>query len=154
MNKLIYVLSFLVIFGCTKGADTPEALIKTFVKDVATKKIDREYYQKYTTDKFLAVVEDQSDEELEKNSRMSGVKEVKVKILSKNCDGPKCIVTYTVSYTTETKEDSNFKSVVKKIAEVVKVDDYWKLSNLRNLKTFHESNKAIDVSNDGPTENP
>jgi hypothetical protein len=154
MKKLIYLMSFVVVFGCTKGADTPEGLIKTFVKDVATKKIDREYYQKYTTGKFLAVVEDQTDEELEKNTRMSGVKKVKVKVLSKNCDGPKCIVTYTVSYTTETKEDSNFKSVVKKIAEVIKVEDYWKLANLRNLKTFHESTKPIGVTSDGPIENP
>jgi hypothetical protein len=154
MKKMIYLLSFVVMFSCTKGADTPEGLIKTFVKDVATKKIDRDYYQKYTTGKFLAVVEDQSDEDLEKNTRMPGVKRVNVKILSKNCDGPKCIITYIVSYLTQTKEDSNFKSEVKKIAEVIKVEEYWKLANLRNLKTYHESTTAIGVSSDGPVENP
>lgn len=150
----MYLFVLVIALSCTKGADSPEGLIETFVKDVATKSIDREYYQKYTTGKFLAVVEDQSDEELEKNTRMAGVKKVNVKILSKNCNGDKCVLSYLVKYVTETKEESNFKSEVKKIAEVVKVDDYWKLANLKNLKTYHESTEAIGVSSDGPSMKP
>lgn len=148
MKNMLFLLVLVISFSCTNGAETPEGLIEMFVKDVSTKKIDRDYYQKFTTGKFLEVVESLSDEDLEKNERMAGVDDVSVKIISKSCQDDKCVLTYIVKYNTNSKEDKSFASEVKKVAEVVKSGEDWKLSDLRNMKTYHESEEAINPMQD------
>lgn len=144
---LILTLSF-AIFSCTKGPDSPEGLIKMFVKEAATKKLDREYYEKYTTGELLESIENTTDEQLEKDSRLNGVSSVSVKIMSKNCQNNNCVVTYIVEYKTESKSESTFSSEVKKVAEVEKIGEEWKISSVRNIKTFHESKEPINPMQD------
>lgn len=147
--KMFWSLTLIfILIGCTKGAKSPDGLIKMFAKDVATKKLDMDYFEKYTTGDMLAAIQDLGLEDFEKKTRMVNVTGVKVKILNKNCEGQKCIITYNVKYDTKNKKEGTFGSEVKKVAELEQDQEYWKLAKVTNLKTFHESNEAINPLTD------
>ena len=100
---------------------------------------------------MLASVSELSDEELEKDTRMNGVSDVSIKVISKNCQKDNCVVTYIVEYKTKSKTEKLFSSEVKKVAEIEKIGEDWKLASIRNIKTFHESKEPITpMQDEGP----
>lgn len=152
MIKFILV-SFLLTFfsSCSYSPKSPEGLIKMYVKDTSTKKVDREYYEKFTTGEILEATSTLSDEELENNSKMGNVKKAQTKIVMKKCESDdKCVVTYIVEYTyqSSTEKNASFKNEVKKIAEIQKVDGSWKIASVTNLKTYIEAKEPIDAMKD------
>lgn len=148
MKNLFLLIFMLAIVSCTKGAKSPDGLVKMFAKDIATKKLDMDYYEKFTTGEMWSQIQDMGEEEFEKNTRMVNVTDVKIKILNKICEGSKCVITYNAQYKTKNKEEGNFESEVKKIAEVQQDGEFWKVAKVTNLKTYHESNKAINPLTD------
>lgn len=149
-SKIILMLSSLIIlFSCTRGAETPEGLIKMFAKDVSTKKLDMDYYEKFTTGAMWKQISEMDEEEFQEKTRITNVENVKIKILSKNCENDKCIITYIVTYKTKSSSEKSFSTEVKKIAEVHKSEDkFWKIAKVNNLKTYHESNGPINPITD------
>ena len=145
--KLLFGLLLLACISCNKGASTPEGLIKMFVKDSVSSSLDREYFETYTTGSLLNSIADLSDEELEK-SELSALSGVKVDILTKSCQSDICNITYIVSYDTNSDTKKSFETEVKKLAEVQKVGENWKIASIKNLKTFHESLVPINPLQD------
>jgi len=145
MKNILFLAVIVAITGCFGGPDSPEGLLKMYVNDVSNKKLDRDYYNKYTTGKLQSVIESMSDEDLEKYSDKSSIKNPKVKILKKSCEDSKCILTYIVSYETYTNDAKSFISEVKKLAEVLKDDGNWKIADVTNMKTYHESLEPINA---------
>jgi len=141
--KLVLLSLAFVFISCNNGASTPEGLIQKFVKDSIAGKADKDYYAEYTTGALLAASVDLSDEELD-GSSLGSLSDVDVDILTKNCEEDKCIVTYIIKYKTESNGKKAFETEVKKIAEVVKEGEFWKLSDVKNIKTFHESKEPIN----------
>lgn len=148
MKKIASLILMLVFVSCTKGAKSPDGLVKVFAKDVATKKLDMDYYEKFTTGEMWDQIQEMGEEDFSKNTRMVNVTDVKIKILSKTCESNKCVITYTAKYKTKNSEEGKFESEVKKIAEVQQDGEYWKMAKVTNLKTFHESNKPINPLTD------
>jgi hypothetical protein len=142
--KIFLILISVIFFGCSKGAKTPEGLIQLFVQDISSKKLDLSYFEKYTTGEMWQEIQEAGVEEYEKKSRMLNISSVKVSILNKNCQKTSCALTYSVSFKTKDKVEGEFASEVRKIAQVEQVDEYWKISKITNLKTFHESGQAIN----------
>lgn len=140
----LLVVAFVLVSSCTKGAKTPDGLITMFAKDVATKKLDMDYYEKYTTGEMLNLIKETGLDEFDKKTRLVNVNDVKVKILNKTCEGSKCVITYRVKYHTKSHSEGSFESEVKKIAELEQFEKYWKLAKITNLKTYHESSKPIN----------
>lgn len=150
MRKLVLIMMIIISVGCTKGAKSPEGLIQMMAKDLATKKLDMDYYEKFTTGAMLEQIKDLGEEQFEKNTRMVNVSDVKVSILSKTCESDKCVVTYSAKYKTKNSDEGKFESEVKKIAEVKKEEEFWKLVKVTNLKTYHESSEAINPLTEEP----
>lgn len=148
MNKLAYLILMFVIISCSKRAKSPDGLIKMFAKDLATKNLDMDYYEKFTTGDMFSNIQKLGEEEFEKNTRMHNVTDVKIKILNKTCEDQKCVVTYIAKFKTKNNDEGKFDSVVKKIAEVHQDGEYWKVAKVTNLKTFHESIKPINPLTD------
>jgi len=67
----------------------------------------------------------------------------RVKINLKNCSETTCSITYTLSFASLKGGKEAFRSEVKKIAEMVKVDDSWKVSDVTNVKTYIDSKEPI-----------
>lgn len=148
MKNLVSLALVLMVVSCTKGAKSPDGLVKVFAKDIATKKLDMDYYEKFTTGEMWAQIQEMGEEDFSKNTRMVNVTDVKIRILSKTCESSNCVVTYTAKYKTKNSEEGEFESEVKKIAEVQQDGEYWKMAKVTNLKTFHESNKPINPLTD------
>mgnify|MGYP001403214342 CR=1 FL=1 len=145
-----FILMF-VFVACSYSPKSPEGLIKMYVSDTSTKKVDREYYEKYTTGEILDATNEMTDDELETSSKMGNVKKAQTKIVMKKCENDdKCVVTYIVEYTYQSaaEKKATFKNEVKKIAEVEKVDGSWKIASVTNLKTYIEANEPIDAMKD------
>ena len=66
------------------------------------------------------------------------------KMLSKSCQDKKCFITYSVSYLTKIDDKAQFSSEVKKIAEMVQIENKWLISDVSNIKTYHESLEPIN----------
>lgn len=142
-----YLLLILLTVACTKDIKTPEGLLVKFTEDITTKKMDRDYYSKYTTGKMKESIDKLSDEEFDSYGSLSRVENAKIDILKKNCTGNKCSLTYIVKYDykSEGSNEKDFKSEVKKVASLVKVEETWKIEDVSNIKTYHESVKPINA---------
>ena len=143
-----YILMMMIIVGCSKDITTPEGLLTKFTKDITTQKMGRDYYYQHTTGKMKEDVEALTDEEFEKYRDLSRVNGVKIDILKKNCtDAVSCTLTYIIKYefSKAEKETTNFKSEVKKVANLVQVEKDWKIKEVSNIKTYHESIEPINA---------
>ncbi len=148
MKYLIFLSLILTLIACDKGPKTPEGLIKMFVTDLSSKKVEKSYFEQYTTGELWDAVKDLDEEEFNNYANGKKVKKVKLKILNKNCVGDTCNLTYEVGYAEgkgaeEGKGD--FHSEVKKVAVVVKQEDSWKIYKVSNIKTYIEAQNTIEV---------
>lgn len=147
-SKNTIMLTILVILlSCTKSANTPEGLLKMYVNDITSSKVDKDYYLKYTTGRLKESISSMSDEEIESLSKASKLSKVRVEIVKSLCQEVKCSITYIISYKSETSDSVTFSTEVKKIAQLVKEEEQWKIESVVNSKTYHESEKAIDITN-------
>lgn len=168
MKIFLNFLLFVCLLSCSKEASSPEDLLKQFVNDMTSKKLDKEYFEKHTTGKMLEKVadfeaelkkinesipkEERDEKELkvENVSPLTFVKKPKLEILRKNCQDNRCSLTFIIKFTQKMHEadkenSADYTTEVKKLAVVVKEDEHWKLADITNIKTFLETNKPIGV---------
>lgn len=143
----IFLLSLLLVLAsCNKDDGSPDSALKAFVDEGLGRKVSRDDIQERTTGKLLAAFEAMTDEEFEKFANMQNIRPDSFKVLSKSCQDTKCIMTYSIGYTTKSEDKAIFASEVKKIAEVIQVDDKWLVSDVTNVKTYHESLEPLNTS--------
>ena len=149
--KMIFVVTLMMLMiACDKGAKTPEGVLTKYMTDITSKKVDREYFAKYTSGKLLETVEALSDEEFIKFVDMSKIRNPQISISNKNCDGDKCSLTYIIKYDVVGGSTKQFESEVKKVATVEKDGEIWKISEVSNIKTYHESLVPINALDSAP----
>ena len=141
----IFVLALtLMLCACQKKIETPESTLKNFVDARVGKVIDRDFILDRVTGKMLENFKSMSPEELARFWNMKNIQSDSFKILEKSCQADKCILTYSVGYSTKNQDKVQFVSVVEKIAELVQVDDRWLISDVNNVSTYHESLEPIN----------
>lgn len=144
--KYISILIFTIIFiACDRGAKTPEGLIKMYIQDLTQKKVDRTYFEKYTTGKLLETVESLDEEEFKKFVGVEKLANPRIDISNKNCAADSCTLTYIIKYDIVENNSKEFSSEVKKVATLKKDGDIWKISEVTNVKTFIEGSNPIEV---------
>jgi hypothetical protein len=139
---LLFVLLFVV--SCLKTDLSPEAALKDFVDSRIGQVIDKKFVLDRVTGKMLQSFENMSDEDFLKFADMKNVKADSFKILSKSCQDKKCFLTYSIGYQTKQADKTQFVSEVKKIAEMVMLDNKWLIADVTNIKTYHESVEPIN----------
>lgn len=147
MKVVEYLCLVTLLVGCFGGADTPEEALSVYIQTVTTNKADRDFYLQYTSGKLLQQIESMNDEDFKEFNNFENIKSAKVKVIYKSCELDRCSLTYTVSYEVHENNKVNFDTEVKKIAELVKIENSWKISEVSNRKTYIESKSAIDISN-------
>lgn len=141
MMKWILPL-LLVLVACVKEDTTPEGALKTFATSRIGHVVDRDFILSKVTGNLKASLENVSQEEFEKFADMRNIKQDSFKILTKSCieEEKKCNITYSLAYKTEENNKSVFSSEVKKVAVLIQQEDgTWLISDVTNIKTFHES---------------
>lgn len=141
----IFLLALLFILSsCLKTDMGPEAALKDFVESRIGQVIEKEFILERVTGQMLQSFENMSDEDFAKFADMKNIKADSFKILSKSCQEKKCFITYSVSYFTRSEDKNQFSSEVKKIAELVQVENKWLIADVSNIKTYHESLEPIN----------
>lgn len=143
MKNFAFLL-ILIFASCNKDS-SPEGALKEFVDLGIGQKVNRELIQEKLTGKALSTFQEMSEEEFESFSNMQNIQADSFKVITKRCEEEnKCTLTYSIGYTTKQDDKAKFVSEVKKIAEVVLVNEKWLISEVNNVKTYHESLEPLN----------
>jgi hypothetical protein len=142
--KFTLLLTLLMLVSCIKDDLSPEAALKDFVESRLGQVIEKEFVLQRTTGRMLQSFENMPEEDFEKFADMRNIKSESFKILSKSCQDKKCFLTYSIGYLTKKDDKTVTTSEVKKIAEMVQVENKWLIEDVSNIKTYHENLEPIN----------
>lgn len=153
MKKLPFYLFLLfgLAIGCTKKS-TPEKTLKDYIDYRFSSGQDKEDLLEMTTGPLQEKISEMEEDDLKKFLEVDKLQKKKLKILLKNCQETECSLTYILSYSQGESRPKDFGIEVKKIAQLLKIENSWKLSDVSNVKTYIEAQKNLDVSAEGATE--
>lgn len=140
-KTLIFIFLILSLISCSKEEQSPEGTLKSFIEASVGNVVTRDFVLSKVTGQLKENYANMTDEEFQNFSDLRNIKRSSFKILSKSCHENKCFLTYLIGYNT----GDQFSSEVKKIAEISEVDGKWLIEDISNLKTYHESNEAINT---------
>lgn len=141
-----YLVLLLSLASCFDRIDSPEAALRNFVDIRLEKVVSKDAIVERTTGKLKSSLEAMTDEEFSKFSDLRAFKRDSFKVLSKNCQEKRCYLTYSLGYHQSADGKKTWSSEVKKIAEVQSVEGKWLISDVSNLKTYHEASLPIEVN--------
>lgn len=142
--KLFSLMILTLLMSCTKHDLSPESALRDFIESRIGKTVDREFVMERVTGKMLQSFENMSQEDFTKFADMKNIKSDSFKILSKSCQQNKCFITYSISYQTMNENKATFLSEIKKIVELVQIENKWLIADVSNIKTYHESLEPIN----------
>ncbi len=138
------LLPLMILTSCMEDNLTPEASLKNFVEARFGNVVTRQFVIDRVTGKMRQSMENITDEEFKKFSDLRNVQKDSFKILSKSCQEKQCFITYSITYSTKSDDQSHFLTDVKKIAEVLSVEGKWLIADVSNVKTYHEALEPIN----------
>jgi hypothetical protein len=145
MRNIIILIIIFSLYGCDKGAKTPEGLIKKYVSDITSRAVDKDFFEKHTAGELWDQVSALGDDDFRKFVDLNKIKNPKIEISNKVCAGDKCTLTYIIRYDVVDGADKIFRSEVKKVATVERFGEIWKILDVTNIKTYHESTEPIEA---------
>lgn len=146
--KIFSLFILLSLVSCFEDNRTPESALKDFIEVRMGSVVGRDEVLKRVTGPMKQSLENITEEEFKEFSDLRNVERESFKILSKSCQDTKCFVTYSLAYKTKKDEKATFSSEVKKIAEMVLTEGKWLISDVTNIKTYHEAASPINAMED------
>lgn len=138
-----FLLTLFLLAACVSDPTTPEIALKDFIEARMGKIASREYIAGRVTGAMKLSLEGMTETDFNKFADLRHARKESFKIISKSCQEKKCYLTYTISFSTKQNDKQIFTSEVKKIAELQWVEGKWLISDVSNLKTYHESLEPI-----------
>jgi hypothetical protein len=135
---------FLVLVSCIQDHQKPESALKSFIETRIGNVVSRELILDKVTGKMRQSLENISDDDFKKFSDLRSINKESFRVLSKSCQNNTCFLTYSVSYNTNQNGEKMFSTEVKKIAEIVNENGRWLISDVTNIKTYHESLETLN----------
>ena len=144
MKKLI-ILSFVFsLYSCTQKLGTPEASLREFINYRYSKDQSKDKLLSMTTGKFQFKINEMSDDEFTLFTGTSNLQKRSFKVVTSNCQKETCFITFISSYNQFQEKEKEFVVETKKIAELTKEEESWKISDVTELKTHIEALKNIE----------
>lgn len=137
MKKFI-LLCLLIIASCTKK-EGPEEVLKKYVDYRFSANQTREGASEMLTGELKKKLLEMSEEELKIYLQSENLKKKSIQIESSNCAGVSCSIVYILKYERKDKDRDPYLVENKKEALLNKEDQAWKISDVKNIKTFIES---------------
>lgn len=141
MKILLLTLIFLV--SCVKTGG-PEQVLKEYANKRFNNELTREDFQEYFDGEILADFEVIDQKALGELNQINTSKTRKMDIEFKRCDEVKCFLTYSIVYSTQAESNNQTSDVqvkIKKIAELKKIEDKWKITGITDIKTHYDFGK-------------
>jgi hypothetical protein len=150
MFKYVLLLSALLFTtSCFKEKGAAETL-RTYIEGRFQGKFDRLEIAEFLNGPIKEDIKKMSDEDFDKYSDLSNLKKKKFKVTHQNCSIDKCFITYLISYDQLKGAKDFFRVDSKKIAEMTKIEDSWKIEKVTNVKSYLESKVPIDIHDSTP----
>ncbi|MFZ4712836.1 MAG: hypothetical protein ACOYL6_03940 [Bacteriovoracaceae bacterium] len=144
-NVATLFLLITLALGCQKRAEVIDsaaaeaALAKYLDLRLSGKSLNRAQVLAHTTGTYKMAVESLSDEEFARFENLKEVEKNSFHLLNSNCKFTTCLLTYSLTYTTTKESEKMFLSEVEKVAHLELDQGQWKISEIVDLKTKHES---------------
>lgn len=139
----ILLLTFILLVSCVKTGG-PEQVLKEYTNKRFNNELTREDFQEYFDGEILADFEVIDQKALGELNQINTAKTRKMDIEFKRCDEVKCFLTYSIVYSTQAESNNQTSDVqvkIKKIAELKKVEDKWKITGITDIKTHYDFGK-------------
>jgi hypothetical protein len=147
MNKLLLLtLTLLFTVGCFKEKGAQETL-RAYIEGRFQGSLDRLEVSEFLSGHLKKNILEMSDEDFEKYSNLSNLKKKKFKVTYESCSLDKCFITYLISYDQLKDSKDFFRVDSKKIAEMTKIEDEWKIEKVTNVKSYLESKEPLNIEN-------
>ncbi len=142
--KFLLLIIVILISSCSRQT-TPEGVLKDFVNYRFESNQDKEDITNVLHGIMKEKIEQMDQEELEVFLDVKSLSQRKFKVISKNCvNEEKCFLTYLIKYSQVAEDsDAKFNVEVKKIAELIVDSNSWKISDIRDIKTYIDSKSPI-----------
>lgn len=137
----------LSLCACFESDQSPSGHLRKFVKK-STSNLAQDDYSDYAAKDLLESISSMDEEEFKNFQEQSNVDGVKVDILSESCQDVSCTITYVTKYQTKTSDGSTYGSEVRKLAELVKGEDGWRVTSVKNTKTYLEAKEGLNPLKD------
>jgi len=142
---ILFIFCGVTFISCNSQKG-PDETLRNFVNYRFSSSQDKEKTLSYTTGSLNEELAKMSDEDYNTFADINDYKKRKLKINLKKCAEDQCFITYTLSFYKKDAKEKTASVEVKKIAELSKTEDGWKIADVNNVKTYIESKKVIDVS--------
>lgn len=139
--KYVLSLILLILFSCNKDS-TPEQALEDLVSS-RFKASSRDDVLKLTSGNLKNQILSMDDSSLKLFLDSEGLKKRKLDIVHKSCEANKCFIKYILKYDDKRSEDLDFNLEVKKIAELIKEESSWYVTDISNVKTYINSKKEL-----------
>ena len=122
----------------------PKETLRSFVNYRFSEGQSRDKLLEMTTGDLNRSIGEMSDSAFERFTQMK-LKKKSFKIINSRCEGPSCSITYFIKYQSLEDPASLFTTSAKKIVRLNNEEGVWKISEVKNIKSFHDNEKAIEV---------
>lgn len=143
--KILMCSALMLLVSCLEDNRSPESALKEFIEIRIGNVVTRSSIIDKVTGKMRQSLENVSEEEFKQFADLRNVSRSSFKVLSKSCQGETCFLTYSISYNTKQNDKEAFSSEVKKIAELTMIEGKWLISDVTNIKTYHEGLEPINA---------
>lgn len=145
INQVLFIVLSIVFLSCSKKED-PESVLMDYINYRFSSNQNKNFLLENTTGVLRDRIESMSDKEFQEFIDMTKYKKGKFKVLLKKCTEEKCFITYALKYIHFIKGKKAYEIEVKKIAEILKTDQKWRISNINNLKSYVDGKLGIDIT--------
>lgn len=144
--KIVFILACLFLITSCFKANSPKELLSEMLSKKQDNTLTKEYMESITHGDLRAKISLSGNEAYEKDLDTLNVKNAKFKIISENCESKDiCTLTYILSYKSFDGDKQVFTSEVKKIGKFNFIDEKWYLTDMSNIKTYHESTEILET---------
>lgn len=144
IKNLVKSLLLVSLSACFEADNSASGSLRSFIKKT-TSSLSQSSYADYADGQLLDSINAMSEEEFKQYQEQSNVKNVRVEILSESCKKTTCTITYITKFQTKTSDGSMYNSEVRKIADLVKAEDRWKVTAVKNVKTYLEAKEGLNA---------
>jgi hypothetical protein len=143
--KYILMFCFLILLSCTKNVG-PQDFLKSFIEYRFSSKLTYEGLLEMTDGALKERILNLTEEDKVGYLKTDHLRFKKVKMDLITCieDKNECNITYTVSYDQLKSGTVDVSAEVKKIAQLKKIEEKWKIVEIDEVKTYFENKSTIN----------
>lgn len=146
--KMTYFQAITILFLFLASACTskrgPEETLREYISYAVSGDVSVEGFKSRSAGQLLERLNEMDEADFENYAQeMAHVDQNRIRIHSNTCDQERCSLTYTVTYDSKAEGEKIYQVEVRKIAELSKIEEVWKLSSINNVKSYYEGSREI-----------